>query len=278
MLATAIIVFREVLEAALIVGIILAASRGAPARGLWVTLGVGAGVLGAALVAGFAGEIADAVQGVGQEVFNAAILLVAVVMLGWHNVWMSRHGRDLGRQMAQVGHAVREGSQKLHVLAVVVGVAVLREGAETVLFLYGVAATGSGQATGMLIGGALGVLLGAGCGAALYLGLLKVPTKHLFAVTSWLVLLLAAGMASQAAGFLVAADLLPPLGGPVWDSSGWLASGSIAGRVLHTLVGYDDRPAGIQLVFYGVALVVIGALMRTVGRLPVAAAGAAPAR
>lgn len=268
MLATAIIVFREILEAALIVGIVLAASRGALGRGLFVVLGVAGGLLGAALVAGFAAEIADAVSGFGQEAFNAGILLIAVVMLGWHNVWMSRHGRELGKQMSDVGHAVRDGGRPLYVLAVVVGVAVLREGSETVLFLYGIAATASGQGVAMLAGGGLGVVLGVACGAGLYFGLLKIPTRYLFSVTSWLVLLLAAGMAAQAAGFLVAADMVPALGSQVWDSSAWLARDGIAGRVLHTLIGYDDRPAGIQVVCYVATLGVIGGLMQTIGRTP----------
>jgi high-affinity iron transporter len=92
MLATAIIVFREVLEAALVVGIVLAASRGVAGRGLWVSSGIAAGVLGAALVAACASAIATAVNGIGEELFNAAILFTAVAMLGWHNIWMNRHG------------------------------------------------------------------------------------------------------------------------------------------------------------------------------------------
>src|SRR4051794_27666328 len=95
MLAAAIIVFREVLEAALIVGIVMAASRGAPGRGAWVAGGVAAGVVGALIVAACAGALSAAAAGIGQELFDAAILLAAVVMLGWHNIWMSRHGRDL---------------------------------------------------------------------------------------------------------------------------------------------------------------------------------------
>src|SRR6267154_5770695 len=95
MLATAIIVFREVLEAALIVGIVMAASRGVPQRGAWIAAGVGGGVLGAIAVAAAAETIAEAVAGIGQEIFNAIVLFAAVAMLGWHNIWMSRHGREL---------------------------------------------------------------------------------------------------------------------------------------------------------------------------------------
>ena len=128
MLATAIIVFREVLEASLVVGIVLAASRGVPRRGVWVASGIAAGILGAALVAAGAGTIAAAANGIGQELFNAAVLFAAVAMLGWHNIWMNRHGRELAAAAAMLGKAVVGGTRPLYALALVVGIAVLREG------------------------------------------------------------------------------------------------------------------------------------------------------
>jgi high-affinity iron transporter len=276
MLATAIIVFREVLEAALVIGIVLAASRGVQRRGLWVAAGVAAGVLGAALVAAFADAISAAVDGIGQELFDAAILFTAVAMLGWHNVWMSRHGRDLAAEAGGIGRAVQAGSRPLTALALVAGVAVLREGSEIVLFLYGIAiGTGVGGLA-MLVGGALGLAAGAAIGTAIYFGLLAIPLRRLFTVTSWLILLLAAGMASQGAAFLMQANLLPPLGNAVWDTSAILTERSLPGLVLHVLIGYSAQPAGIQLVFYVATLIVIGTLMRLLGRTP-APALAAPA-
>src|ERR1700744_1803065 len=154
MLPTAIIVFREVLEAALIVGIVMAASRGAFRRGLWVTGGICAGVLGALGVAAFAATIAAAAEGMGQELFDAGILFAAVGMLGWHNVWMSRHGRELASSATQLGHDVRSGARPLWALAFAVALAVLREGSEIVLFLYGIALAGQGGPLAMVIGGA----------------------------------------------------------------------------------------------------------------------------
>jgi high-affinity iron transporter len=266
MLAVAIIVFREVFEAALIVGIVMAASSGVPRRGAWIALGIAAGIAGAALVAGFAGTIAAAASGVGQELLNATILLCAVAMLGWHNVWMSRHGRELATAAQALGDAVTSGAKPLYALAVVTGLAVLREGSETVLFVYGVAAGGSLGAAAVLVGGALGLAAGVAVGAALYLGLLRIPPRRLFAVTSGMILLLAAGMASQAAGFLVQANLLPPLGNTVWDTSAVLSEDSILGRALHTLIGYTAQPEGIQIVFYVAALAAIWLLMRSIGR------------
>ena len=266
MLATAIIVFREVLEAALIVGIVLAASRGIAHRGAWVAGGIAAGAIGATLVAAGAETIAAAAAGMGQELFNAAILLAAVAMLGWHNIWMTTHGREMATAANRLGSEVRDGARPLWALALVVGLAVLREGSEVVLFLYGIAATAEG-AGGMALGGALGVLGGVAAGAALYYGLVSIPLRHLFAVTGWMVLLLAAGMAAQAASFLVQADLLPPLGNQVWDTSFLLTDDGLVGKVLHTLIGYTAQPAGIQVVFYVATLIVIGGLMLPTGHV-----------
>jgi high-affinity iron transporter len=272
MLATAIIVFREVLEAALVVGIVLAASRGVPRRGLWVAGGLAAGVVGAIVVAGFAGAIAEAVDGIGQELFDAAILFTAVAMLGWHNIWMSRHGRELAAEANTIGRAVSAGNRPLTALALVVGIAVLREGSEIVLFLYGIAISTGVGGLSMLTGGALGLAAGAALGTVIYFGLIAIPLRRLFAVTSWLILLLAAGMASQGAAFLMQANLLPSLGNQVWDTSAILTERSIPGLVLHVLIGYSAQPAGIQLVFYAATILVIGTLMRLLGRSPKLAA------
>jgi len=268
MLGAAIIVFREVLEAALIVGIVMAASHGLAGRSRWISGGVAAGVAGAVLVAAFAGKIAAAASGMGQELLNAAILLLAVGMLGWHNVWMTRHGRTLAATVRSIGDAVTSGARPLSALTIVTGLAVLREGSETVLFLYGIAAGGGTTASTLIGGGILGLAGGIAMGAALYLGLLRIPPRRLFAVTGWMVLLLAAGMASQAAGFLVQADMLPALGDAVWDTSAVLTEDSVVGKVLHTLIGYVSRPEGIQILFYLATLAGIGLLTLTIGRSP----------
>jgi high-affinity iron transporter len=268
MLATAIVVFREVLEAALVVGIVLAASRGVPRRGAWVTGGVAAGVLGASIVAACAEVIADAVNGIGQELFNATILFIAVAMLGWHNIWMNRHGRELASAAASLGKAVVGGSRPLYALGLVVGIAVLREGSEVVLFLYGIAVASGAGALSMLAGGIFGLIGGVAVGSLIYFGLLAIPLKRLFAVTSWLILLLAAGMASQGAAFLMQASLLPSLGNDLWDTSSILGERSMLGTLLHVLIGYSAQPAGIQVIFYLATILIIGSLMRLTGRGP----------
>ena len=262
MLPTLVIVFREVFEAGLIVGIIMAVTSGVAARGRWVAGGIAAGVFGACLVAVFTGGLSELFGGSGQELFNASILGFAVLMLGWHNVWMARHGRELAAEMREAGAAVAAGSKSLAALAVVVAIAVLREGSEVVLFLYGVAAAEGGAGVGMLIGGAIGLALGALVCLLAYRGLITIPTRYLFAVTSTLITLLAAGMAAQAIAFLEQAGLLTAWGQTVWDTSSILSDESILGRALHTLIGYVDQPTAMQLVAYTATLAVIAVLMK----------------
>lgn len=262
MLASLLIVFREVIEAGLIVGIVLAATKGVPYRARWVATGVGAGLFGACLVAAFAGEIASLFSGSGAELFNASILLLAVGMLTWHNVWMAGHGREIAADVRRVGAAVATGERTLSALAVVVGIAVLREGSEVVLFLYGIASQGGSSLGAMLLGGAFGLAAGAALSAVIYFGLLAIPMHRLFAVTSTLITLLAAGMAAQAILFIQQGGYLEFLTSTIWDTSWLLPQDSLLGRLLHTLIGYSDTPNGAQLVFYSLTIGVISALMR----------------
>jgi high-affinity iron transporter len=213
------------------------------------------------IVALFAGAISQAFEGSGQEMFNAAVLGIAVVMLMWHNAWMARHGREIAAEMRQVGAAVSEGSRPLTALAVVVGLAVLREGSEVVLFLYGIMAQGTSQAD-LLIGGLLGIVAGAGFTALTYFGLLAIPSRYIFSVTSWLIALLAAGMASQAVQFLNSAGVVVALDNTVWDTSWLLSESTIFGHLVHTLIGYTERPSLMQLIVYIGVLVAMYLLMQ----------------
>ncbi len=262
MLAALLIVFREVFEAGLIVGIVLAVTAGVGGRGLWVAAGVIAGVLGACLVALFTEGLSQLFGGSGQEVFNAGILAFAVVMLTWHNVWMARHGRDLAAELHAAGAAVVAGSKSLAALAVVVAIAVLREGSEVVLFLYGVAAAQGGASWGMVGGGFVGLILGALVCFATYLGLVAIPTRYLFAVTSTLIAFLAAGLAAQAIAFLQQAGIMTAFDGTVWDTSWLLSDSSLLGRALHTLIGYVAEPSAMQLIVYLATLGTIATLMK----------------
>lgn len=261
MSGTFVIVFREMLEAGLIIGIVLAATQGVTRRGLWITYGIAGGIAGACLVALFAGAIAGLFAGSGQELFNASVLALAVCMLTWHNVWMASHGREMARDMKAVGAQVASGERTLSALAIVVGVAVLREGAEVVLFLYGIAAAGDSSAAQMLLGGIAGIAAGGVMSALLYFGLLAIPTSQLFAVTSGLITLLAAGLAAQCIQYVQQAGYLRFLTKRLWDTSWLIDERGFLGQLLHILVGYSARPSGSQLIVYLATITVIVGLM-----------------
>jgi len=267
-LAALIIVFREVFEAGLIVGIVLAATNSVPNRNGWIGGGIVAGVMAACLVAAFAGSLSQLAAGMGQELFNAAILGVAVMMLTWHNVWMAHHGREMAGELRAVGQAVADGKKSLLALAVVVGVAVLREGSEVALFLYGVAASEGGSALSLALGGFIGLVLGASVCLLTYFGLMRIPQRALFATTTALITLLAAGMAAQAVAFLERANWLSALDTVVWDSAWLLPEKSILGRTMHTLIGYTDQPTEMQILAYAAVLLMTYMLMRMTGSQP----------
>ena len=262
MLATLLIVFREMLEAGLVVGIVLAATEGLAGRMIAIAGGVAAGVCGAAIVAAFADVIAGAAEGVGQELFTAGVLLAAVGMLTFHSAWMTRHGRKLSADLSALGKAAALGDKSLLALGVVVGIAVMREGSEVVLFLYGIAVSAHESLFAMLMGGLAGLVLAAAVSYALYRGLMTIPMRHFFTVTNWLIALLAAGMAGQAAAVLASADLIPSWGERIWNTSFILADDSWLGRALHALVGYSAMPSGIQMAAYVATLAMIVSLTK----------------
>jgi len=257
MLGVAVIVFREVLEAALIIGVVAAAARGMSGRGRFLAAGAGAGLAGAVLVALFAESIAQAAHGMGQEIFNATVLGLAVLMLAWHCIWMAQHGAAMAADARRVTREVRDGAQGMSAIALIAALAVLREGAETVLFLHGMAAAGGLTFAGVVLGGMLGLASGAGVGLALYAGLLRIPVRYFFSVTGILVLLLAAGLSGQMARYLIQADLLPVLLDPLWDTSRILSTQSAFGSFLQVLVGYDPRPSATQMLFYAATVLLI---------------------
>jgi high-affinity iron transporter len=120
----------------------------------------------------------------------------------------------------------------------------------------------------LLAGGLLGIAAGAAFTALTYFGLLAIPSRYIFAVTSWLIALLAAGMAAQSVQFLYNAGVIEVLGATVWDTSWLLSEGSLFGQLLHTLIGYTSRPTEMQLVAYIGTLVAMFVLMRIARHQP----------
>ena len=251
MFATILIVFRESLEAALLVGVVAAATRGLAGRSRWLAGGVLSGVVGAVVLALLASEINNWLDGVGQDVVNIGILSIALLMLLWHCTWVTTHTREMVTEAQSLGSSVQQGKRTPVALLTVVALAVLREGAETVQFVSG-SLTGSAPTSAMSVwlAVAAGVALGALTGAVIFAGLTRVPTRHVFAVTNALIALLAASLASQLVRTVTQAGWLQTWTDEMWDTSSVLSEDSALGTLLHALVGYDARPSAAQLGAY----------------------------
>ncbi len=194
-------------------------------------------------------------------------------MLVWHNLWMARHGRELAAELTAAGQAVSEGSRPLPPLPWSSALRFLREGAEIALFMYGIVLSGGDSWSQLALGSVLGLVLGGGVSALTYLGLVKIPTRYLFSVTSGLITLLAASMASQSAALLLASGKVNVLSATAWDTSWLIDEGSILGRLLHTLIGYAQSPSELQVLVYVVTLVTIVVLTRALSPTMLSARG-----
>lgn len=381
MFAIGLIVFREALEAALFIGIMAAATKGIPQRSRWLWLGLVLGVLGSVALAFGMGYINDWAQGTGQDWMQILILGLAFLMLTWHIVWSQKHGREMVQQARELGKSVQFGQKTLAAVAIAVSMIVMREGAETVLFVSGamtanapipsnlpdatmsiapaadasaatalpaqaldltqgakatsaalpasasdtvqnkaalsevldLTAASEAPSTGtsasssavqaplpaeldltqngsasspdvtaqtspqnevphsasvaspsggldrsdVMIGGLVGLALGVLLGFLVYQGLSRISMKHLFAVTNGLVLLLAAGMASQIGRIFVQMGTLHSGLNPIWDSSDWISNDHPVGVALNALMGYDAQPSQTQVVFFVLGLLFI---------------------
>ncbi|KAF0164754.1 MAG: high-affinity iron transporter [Rhodocyclaceae bacterium] len=250
MLNALIVVFRESLEAMLVIGVLLAwiARQPDPAtlrRGLWA--GVAAGV-GLAVVLGFATFAAQSqLEGNALEAFRVGMMLFAAGLIMQMVLWMRRHGRHMKRELE--AHASRvSGAVGIGIVA---ALAVAREGAETVVFLYGMGLERDGGDLLALLGAATaGLALAAATGWLVTRGARFLSYRVLFGASEILLLLIAGALLAAGIDRMIGLDWLPPLLDPVWDSSGLLDDGSGAGRLLADFVGYRARPSASLLIAY----------------------------
>ncbi|MGG5981693.1 FTR1 family iron permease [Salmonella enterica] len=247
MIAVILIVFREVLEAGLIISVILAACKGYKISHL-VIAGITSGVIFSGLLALFTNSIENALSGTGQEVFNSALLLTATLMLSWQIVWMSTKGKEMAdTSRNEVRNILSEGN-KNYAIAVVVTIAVMREGSEVVLFMYSIIISTGTSITAMFTGGIIGVIAGIVFTFLLYRGLILIPLKFIFLLSNIVLTFIAAGLASQGIGILSSIDIIPAIKDTVWDSSWLLSDNSWEGGLARAIFGYTSTPSGVQII------------------------------
>ncbi len=255
MLNALIVVFRESLEAMLVIGVLLAwiARQPEPAalrRGLWT--GVAAG-LGLAVVLGFATFAAQSqLEGKALEIFQVGMVLFAAGLILQMVLWMRRHGRHMKRELeTQAGRA--SGTLGTLGIATVAALAVAREGAETVVFLYGMGLERAGTDLFAVLGAAAaGLALAVATGWLVTRGARFLSYRVLFSASEILLLLIAGSLLGAGIDRMIGFDWLPPLLDPVWDSSALLDDGGGAGRLLADFAGYRARPSASLLIAYAV--------------------------
>ncbi len=250
MIETAIIVFREALEVAIVVALLLAATSGIAGRWLWLGIGLAVGAAGSGLVAMFADAISDSFAGQGQDLFNAGVLYLTAGIVAWTIAWMRRHGGEVAILVRRTGARIRAGEAPLYFFATTIAVSVLRDGSELVVFLSALRLSGTISLADIVGGFAIGIAMGIAVGALLYGGVMWTRLRAVFTIITVLLAFLAAGLAAQAAALLVSSGWLPALLDPVWDMSMILDDGSTAGHLAHSIFGYVSQPSATQVLVY----------------------------
>ncbi|MEY3106110.1 MAG: hypothetical protein RIT35_273 [Pseudomonadota bacterium] len=257
MLAIFIIIFREVLEISLIIGIVMAATREIPGRNLLVLCGIAAGIIISSFIALCMEKISASLNGYGQELFNAAILFLAILMIGWTVIWMKQYAKKLSKQANRVKESIASGEVPAYQIAIIIASTIIREGVEIILFTHGMTTTTNTSAIETVTGLISGLACGAIVGVTMYFGLLKISGKYIFKISNILLTLLASAMAAQVANYLLASEVVTILAAPVWDSSAFISDASITGQILRMLIGYNAAPSELQLLFYCGTLTII---------------------
>jgi high-affinity iron transporter len=271
------VVWRESVEALLVVGILYAwlkngdddARRGLPY--LWA--GVGAGVLAAIALGAVLVGFSEVLSGDAADYFQTGMVLVACVLIVQMVLWMKRHGRTLKRDMERTLHQSTRNGNGWGV-AILVALAIAREGSETVIFLYGL---GFGQSGHVNHGDILAIALGLGLAFltfyVLQLGGRVFSWRHFFRVTEIMLLLLGAGLLQTGVDKLIDKEILPLGISQVWDSSRLLDDSSTVGSLVAALTGYRAHPALTNLIAFALYWIIVGWLARRAGRAPAAATG-----
>jgi high-affinity iron transporter len=264
MLPSFILSLREGIEAALVIGIVLASVR--QLRRLDLTSAIWAGTGSAALVSLLTAilltRLGLELKDPGEAIFEGITMLLAAGILTWMIFWMSVRSRNMKADLEfSVLRASHAGKWSLFGLAFI---AVLREGVELALFLT--AATFSSSATATILGGLLGLGTAILLGWSFFATTVRLDLRRFFRVTGFLLLLFAAGLIGRSAGELVLVGWIPALIGHVWDLGGIVSEASVLGQTLGALFGYSASPSLMQVLVYAAYFVPVLVGILTAGR------------
>lgn len=250
MIKIGIIIFRECLEISLLFGVIMAITRNIANSRVYIIAGTLIGIFLASVFAFLTRTISTYFSGGGDEIFDASVIMLTVLMLGWTVVWMQNYDKKVKRNFNDISNKINAGSTRKLMLIILTAVTILREGTEIILSVYSISSTENIIVDDYLLGLMFGAFFGLLAGILIYWGLIKFIGRYIFKVSSVMLALIAAALASDAAGILTSAGIIESFSDQLWDSSGLISDFSIIGRLLKILIGYTSKPNGMQLIFY----------------------------
>jgi high-affinity iron transporter len=243
MLVTVIIFLREALEAALILSVLLAVSFQLIRSREWILPALCIGLIGGGVTANYLGEISNMFEGAGQEIMNASFLLAMVILINIICLWLSRFLFQI-----QACHNFLLAKYIRLIFIIYVAIAITHEGSELTIYSYSYSLAHN-NILPLIIGSSLGLGIGASLGAIIYYLLISLQKQTLIKVSICILMLIAAGMASQATLYLIQSGWLPSQS-PLWDTSGFIPERSVLGQLLYAFMGYEATPSLIQVSSY----------------------------
>ena len=262
MIKLAIVVFRECMEIAFLLGVILAVTKPVKDSRKYVILGSITGVFLAALFAFFAKTLSESMGGIGDEMFDSCVILITAILISWTVVWMQGYTKKIRKDLSKLSDKITAGVVSKLMLVFVVAAAIFREGAEIILFVYSITSAGNIDDNEYITGIGIGAFGGLLVGTLLYLGLMKYAGKYVFKISTILLTLIAAGLAAEAAGIMTSSGIIEVLSDQLWDTSWLVENSSITGKILNITVGYDSRPNAMQIIFYFATIILTFGMMK----------------
>lgn len=267
MFKIAVVIFRECLEIALLLGIIAAVTKPVKHSRRYIIAGVLAGVSAASIMAFFASSITEAFDGLGDELLDATVILFTAFLIIWTVVWMQGYNKKIRKHLGDLSEKINSNTTSKTMLSIVVATTILREGMEIILFVYSISSAEDITMSEYAWGLVFGALSGFATGLVLYKGLINFSGKYIFKISTILLILIAAGLAAQAAGLLTSIGVIDVLSEQLWDTSWLIDDRSTIGKLLNITIGYDSRPNIMQIIFYFSTIMFTVLMMRLKSRM-----------
>ncbi|WP_210333441.1 FTR1 family protein [Rhizobium sp. ARZ01] len=250
-----VVVWRESIEALLVIGILSAwlMRQPVPARKKgqsYLRAGVLVGLLLALMIASVILFVDEWLDGDRQDYFQATMVFVAAALIMQMVFWMRSHGRQIQQTLENSAGKALAAANGWGLL-LLAALAIAREGSETAVFLYGILASSNGSiGLDAIVAMALGFGAALGCYLLLQVGARALTWKVFFRLSEIMLLILAGSLLMSGVDKLIGLDLLPPLSPPLWNTAWLLDDGHGIGSLIASLTGYRARPELLPLMVF----------------------------